>query len=265
MGQNKSLNGKKENHVENLLKEVTDGLQETLKEPAGRMFQFTKRAEFRVKYAPTEEMEHRLRNEIFAGQHNVDLLEVERAIFRLEALTDRRTGYSIDLNELVACAAGIRGVCVGELLPKMWKHKSGDAKKDPGNFSPDLEDDDQIPCCVECQKFLCHRVELRNATIVGKCEVCRRLNEQKKDGRHNDHAGENEDNRTIPFPRFLSCDAAQAAIERRCYAKQKAEEARLGKERARGEREEVASKFLKGLAERSKQADVQWAKRRYGR
>ena len=145
-------------------------------------FQFTKPAHRRVmnSFFPGELKKH------FAGQFNVELLEVEFAILDLEKAKGNRKELEADNHDLVTCAVGIRHVCAEQFLPKSWVKviagKDGPFEKALGNYSPDLAEDEAVAVCPRCQDVLCENIKKSNAAIVAGCETCQELDRTGAEG-----------------------------------------------------------------------------------
>lgn len=237
-------------------------LEGTVEAPTGKIFQFTKEANRRLRNAPTEQMELRLRKDIFRDRTNVDLLEVELAILKLEQDEGKRESLEADPDELQTCDLGEElGLthCVGKFLPKKWVKRQGNVVKNLGNWNASFSDETVLTACHNCQQDICARVAERNNAIVAGCQKCKEMNDSRIDGRHNDHAGENPDNLTVPMPHFWSFDEATEIFEeikdkKLAALEQEKRMSEANKARAEKKRQadEKASKFIGTFAQRAK-------------
>ncbi|MDP3934911.1 MAG: hypothetical protein Q8Q46_01675 [Candidatus Giovannonibacteria bacterium] len=210
--------------------------------------QFTGRANNRV---ANSYFEDQLRQEVFHGRSNVDLLEVEQAIVILEQKGGKR-GLEVNLDVLVACGEKTGGgVCVSEFLPRCYLNKNDKVR---GNYSPDMFDEKVVAVCPPCQEFLVGRLVERNKAIIAACRICRELDKKDEDGRHNDHATDPK-NKTAFVPRFLSKEDAEEVVERRMFAINRGKEKkRLAEEvKAQQERDGSADRFIKHMVDRRNQ------------
>lgn len=215
---------------------------------SGKVYQFTRRANWRVKHARAD-FEERLRRDIFRDRTDVDLLEVELAILGLEQAEAKRENLEADADDLFECDAQLEH-CAREFLPKKWVKTVGGGKytKLLGNFFFDIAEGDVLAVCVKCQDDLCQRITERNNRIVANCGPCQ---DPSSDDRHNDHAGSDENNRTIRFPLFTSSHAANALLKEHREELKLAEERRSKFTERKAKANESASKLLNSVAKAS--------------
>ncbi len=183
-------------------------LSEAKKEEAGRMYRFEKDAHKRV----LDSYYGKDLNILFVGQFNVGLLEVEKAILEFEQKDPdcRKKGIDIDSDTvgLTECQLNIAHVCAGRFLAKKWDKKEG-KKDEPGNFSPDLLDEEGkefviLPICPPCYQSICADIERENQAIRKQNEALKKQGKSLLEER--------------PFPRSLSYASAEDAFDRRAYA-----------------------------------------------
>lgn len=213
--------------------------------------QFTREANNRV---ANSYFEDQLRQKVFHGRSNVDLLEVEQAIVVLEQKGGTRRSLEADLNALVTCGEKTGGgVCIGEFLPRCYLNKNDKVR---GNYSPDMFDDKIVAVCFSCQDFLVGKLVERNKAIIAACRICQELDRKDEDGRHNDHTTDPK-NMTAFVPRFLSKKDAEEVVERRMFAiNREKEKERLAKEaeaQKRKEKDESADRFIQKMVGRRNQ------------
>ena len=211
--------------------------------------QFTRRANNRV---ANSYFEDQLRQKVFHGRSNVDLLEVELAIIALEKEGGKHRGLEADSAQVVSCHEKTGGgVCAGEFVPRCYLNRN---EKLRGNYSPDSFDEKVVGVCSPCQDFLVGKLVERNKAIIAACRTCRELDEKGEDGRHNDHATDPK-NMTAFVPRFLPKKDAEEVVERRMFAINRGKEKeRLAKEtEAQKEKDESANRFIQKMVGRRNQ------------